>query len=242
MADTQIGRVISKDGLRGRMQDPSSLSRTDTDRVLVQLENGQQVTVPKQLLTLQPDGNYYLPFALNELEPVSDQSTAAPDTVLTVPVLREELSVQKRPVETGRTRIFKTIAERQETIDEPLMREEVVVEHVPVHQVWSGPPPSVRYEGDTLVIPLLEEVFVVEKRLMLKEEVHVRRQQTTVREPQQVTLRSEEVHVERVNPPDEREDSLISNTSSGRDAVGSVPTAQQSTQEGEGNEDSYRLV
>jgi len=80
------------------------------------------------------------------------------------------------------------------------LKQEVAIEHVPINKLWDGPPPPARYEGETLILPLLEEVMVVEKRLMLKEELHVSRVQRTAHEPQTVVLRSEEVTVERVGP------------------------------------------
>ena len=86
-------------------------------------------------------------------------------------------------------------------MDEPLLREEVAIRHVPINKVWEGPPPAPRYEGETYILPLLEEVLVVEKRLVLKEELHISRAQRTVHAPQNVVLRSEDVSVERV-PPD----------------------------------------
>jgi hypothetical protein len=58
--------------------------------------------------------------------------------------------------------------------------------------------PDVRYEGDTMIIPVLEEVLVVEKRLMLQEEIRVTRHRSAVRTPQRVTLRSEQARVERI--------------------------------------------
>ena len=36
-------------------------------------------------------------------------------------------------------------------------------------------PAEIRQDGDTLIIPLMEEVLVVEKRLMLREELHIKR-------------------------------------------------------------------
>jgi len=60
-----------------------------------------------------------------------------------------------------------------------------------------GGPPPVRHEGNTMIIPLLEEVLVVEKRLMLREELRVTRTQTEFHAPQQVTLRREEITVDR---------------------------------------------
>ena len=35
--------------------------------------------------------------------------------------------------------------------------------------------PTIREEGDTIVIPIVEEMLVIERRLLLKEEVRVRR-------------------------------------------------------------------
>lgn len=117
-----------------------------------------------------------------------------------VPVVREELDIEKRMVETGRVRLTKRVHEHEQVLDEPLLRQEVDVEHVPINKVWDGPPPAPRYDGETLIIPILEEELVVEKRLVLREEVHVRRVRRTVHEPQTVVLRDEEVTVERIEP------------------------------------------
>ena len=54
-----------------------------------------------------------------------------------------------------------------------------------------------REEGDTTIIPVIEEVLVVEKRLFLKEEIRIRRTQTTQLHEETVTLRREEVVIER---------------------------------------------
>jgi uncharacterized protein (TIGR02271 family) len=79
------------------------------------------------------------------------------------------------------------------------LHDEVVVERVPINRVVEGPV-SVRSEEDTLVIPLLEEVLVVEKRLLLKEEIRITKQRVETHAPQRVTLRREEAVVERINP------------------------------------------
>jgi uncharacterized protein (TIGR02271 family) len=115
---------------------------------------------------------------------------------IVVPVAEEALSVGKRVIETGGVRINKTVHERQETVDIALTEDHVEVERVPINRVVEGPV-EVRREGETLIIPLYEEVFVVEKRLMLKEELHIRMRREEVHKPQQVTLRREEVSIER---------------------------------------------
>ncbi|MBC7814407.1 MAG: YsnF/AvaK domain-containing protein [Burkholderiales bacterium] len=118
-------------------------------------------------------------------------------TIASIPVIAEELVISKQSVESGKVRIHKSVNEREEVVDEPLLQESIDVVRVEVNQLVDGPVP-VRYEGDTMVISLLEEVLVVEKRLMVREEIHVVRTQTEIHAPQTVTLRSEEVSVERV--------------------------------------------
>jgi uncharacterized protein (TIGR02271 family) len=122
------------------------------------------------------------------------QSTHAEETRV-FPVVEETLDVQIRTRETGGVRITKVVREREELVDEPLLREEVSVERVAVNRMVDGPI-AVRYEGDTLIVPLVEEVLVVEKRLMLKEELRITRRQVEEHTPQRVTLRSEEVTIE----------------------------------------------
>jgi uncharacterized protein (TIGR02271 family) len=124
-----------------------------------------------------------------------------PDTTqaaTVIPVMQEELDVRTRRVETDSgVRVSKAIEEREEVVDEALAREEVEVERVPMN-VPVEAATGVRYEGDTMVIPIFEEVVVVEKRLMLKEEIRVTRRRSSFRSPQRVTLRREVPTVERI--------------------------------------------
>lgn len=119
-----------------------------------------------------------------------------------IPVIAEELTVETRTVETGGVRVHKTVQEHQETVDPALLRETVSMETVEVNRFVDGPTPTNRQEGDTLIVPVLEERLVVEKRLFLKSEIHIRRVQETVHTPQSVTLRSEVVTVERYDTHD----------------------------------------
>jgi uncharacterized protein (TIGR02271 family) len=142
---------------------------------------------------------------LSDLREVSTVQADTAGTVdaehetLVVPVIQEEMRVDRQLVETGRVRIHKRVTERDEILEEPVLQEEVQVERVPINRPVDGPLP-IRYEGDTMIIPLLEEVMVVEKRLMLKEELHIRKRQFTGPLPQHVVLRSEEVEIVRVGP------------------------------------------
>jgi uncharacterized protein (TIGR02271 family) len=173
--------------------------------VLVQLDSGPQVLVPVHILIREEEGRYAVPLALADLERRAGAAPREPPLVL--PVMAEALDVQKRPVETGRVRIHKTVQAREVLVDEPLLREEVIIERVPVNRVVEGPLP-VRYEGDTMIISLLEEVLVVDTRLLLTEEVHITTRRTETHTPERVTLRREDVTIERVdrecNEPDNR--------------------------------------
>ena len=94
-------------------------------------------------------------------------------------------------------RISKRISEHEELIDEPLFREEVTVERVPVNQ-YVDQPPQVRHEGGVMIIPVVREQLVMQKRLVLVEELRVRKQIVETHQPQSVTLRREDVDVRRI--------------------------------------------
>jgi len=127
----------------------------------------------------------------------AEKSPSRTKPTTTIPVIEERVDVRKRVVDRGRgVRVTKHVKEHDLVIDQPLMREEVSVERVAVDQVISGPPPSQRYEGETLVIPVLEEVLVLEKRVHLKEEIRITRRRRSEREAQRVTLKAEDVSVE----------------------------------------------
>ena len=118
-----------------------------------------------------------------------------------VPVAREGVKVQRRARPTAVVRLRKQVDRRTEIIDEPLARDEVVIERVPLDRFVEAPIPD-RYEGDTLIVSVLEEVAVVEKRLRLKEEVRISRRRTTTHDPQVTVLKEEKVVVERRVVPD----------------------------------------
>lgn len=117
----------------------------------------------------------------------------------TIPVVAEELTLGKRVLETGGVRVVKTVSEHQETVSEPVVRESASVERVVVNRLLDAGEalPAPRQEGDTLIVPLFEEVVVVETRVRLTEELHIRRTRTEEAAiPETVTLRRESVHIE----------------------------------------------
>jgi uncharacterized protein (TIGR02271 family) len=121
-----------------------------------------------------------------------------------IPLVEEELSVSKRQREKGRVVVQTIPRERQELVEQELERVDVEIERIPVDRVVETPP-RIREEGDTLVIPVVEEVVVVEKRLVLREEIRVHRRRSVEQFQQPVTLRSEEVRIDRHGPSTEPE-------------------------------------
>jgi uncharacterized protein (TIGR02271 family) len=121
---------------------------------------------------------------------------------VTIQVVEETARIDKRVVETGRVRV----STRTETVDqvlrESLRSDTVEVTRVPVNRTLSEGevPPVAREEDGVTIIPVLEEILVVEKRLVLKEELHIRRSSTDEDVEVPVTLRKQHAVVERVSP------------------------------------------
>ena len=123
---------------------------------------------------------------------------------ITLPVVEETARIEKRVVETGRVRVSTQTETVEQILRESLRNEDVAVTRVPVNRTLAEgeAAPVVRTEGGVTIIPVLEEILVVEKRLVLKEEVHIR--QTSADEDVEVpvTLRKQHAVVERVDLED----------------------------------------
>ncbi|GAB2525314.1 YsnF/AvaK domain-containing protein [Lysobacter humi (ex Lee et al. 2017)] len=120
-------------------------------------------------------------------------------TDLRIPVVQEEVDIAKELVETGRLRIHTHVSERQEVVELPLSREEFTVERVAIGRPVDAPV-EVRQDGDVTIVPVHEEEFVVTRRLVLKEELHIRRAVHRTVETHEVTLRRQDVDVSRAPP------------------------------------------
>ena len=87
----------------------------------------------------------------------------------------------------------------QEDVQRELSGERVAIEHVPVNRyLEDGALPSIRMERDTMVVPIVQEVLVVEKRLVLTEELHITRHKEQVTAEVPVTLRKQRAVIERL--------------------------------------------
>lgn len=158
----------------------------------LRVDGGAQLLVPVGLLVREPDGGYRLPLTFAP-------ATAERPLQVTIPVIEEQLQIDKRQVDTGSgVRVRKAVSEQEKQIAQPLLREQLEVEHVPVGRVVAEAElPQARYEGDTLIVPVLEEVLVVQKQVVLKEEVRITRRRHHETVPHTERVRVEQVTVER---------------------------------------------
>lgn len=183
--------ILTANGLRGsaagQTQPPGGL-------MCVTLDTGRRLWVAPELLIPQADGGYLLPIAVSK-EPDGSQAEAVETTIL--PVIEETASVRKREVQTGGVRISKVVHERTEQVAAETLRERLDVRREPVDEFVAEAEPA-RQEGDTTIVPIYEEVVVVEKRLRLKERWVITRQRETHTETQPVALRSEEAIIEQM--------------------------------------------
>lgn len=125
--------------------------------------------------------------------------------VTTVPIVEESATIEKKIVAQNKVEFIKTVREVIEKIDVPLVHEELNVERVEINQVVAAPPPPIRYEGNKMIISILHETLVVEKRLVLVEELHVTKRQVETIASEEVLLRKEQVNIERTpldSPPE----------------------------------------
>jgi uncharacterized protein (TIGR02271 family) len=115
----------------------------------------------------------------------------------TLPVVEETVHVEKKTIETGKVKVSKTVKVDTETVNLLQVQEEVQIERIPINKFIQTPPPPLRYEGDTIIIPVLQEVMVTEKRLLLIEEVRITKQKVESEEVQEVILHKDEIKVQR---------------------------------------------
>ncbi|MEA2542378.1 MAG: hypothetical protein QOH35_3744 [Acidobacteriaceae bacterium] len=116
---------------------------------------------------------------------------------IVIPLFEEELSVSKRVVPTSRVQVSRVTNSHEQLVDELLSREQVEVERVPIGKPIDAMP-SVREEGDCIIVPVVEEVLKIERLLVLKEEVRIRRVKGSERYQERVTLRKQEAVVNRL--------------------------------------------
>lgn len=170
---------------------PAVIESADADRVAVRLPDGTSVHLDANLVTQLDDGSYRSDVAFDTLA-TGRQSLAE---------VEERIDVRVEGRETGRVRARTVTESREVPVDADGWRQTVEVERVPI-----GKPAdrveAPRVEGDVTIVPVYEEVLVVHKQLVLREEVHLVTRREPISGPEHVTLRRQRVEVERLPPQD----------------------------------------
>jgi uncharacterized protein (TIGR02271 family) len=197
----QIGTVVGVDN------DPA----TGATRLIVEQQGGGQRTLSSDMFSVRNGRIHVHSSAMAgrvtdtrmaaqqpaRLRQTAEELEVAPGEEVRLPIIREEVVVTTRQIERGGVRVHKLVNEREETVEQPITRDVVDVERITIGRVLQGDDvPRAHEEGDTLIIPILEEMLVVEKRLVLKEEVRITKRRTQEMEQVRVVLREEEVQIE----------------------------------------------
>ena len=104
----------------------------------------------------------------------------------------EELRAGVREREAGSMNVKKSVRTEREEVRVPKRREEVDVERVPMDQEV----PEAEFGGEEVVVQVFEEEVVVSKRVVLKEEIRLRKHVVEEEEVVEVDLRKEEVEID----------------------------------------------
>jgi uncharacterized protein (TIGR02271 family) len=125
-----------------------------------------------------------------------DEQNAFTDEV--IPIIQENTVIHNEEVETGKVHIKKTVSKEDFNVNTPIINEVYDIERVPIKgQVLDTPPPAVRNEGDTIVIPVLREIAVMVKRYEIVEEIRITKKTTETPLVQKVTLSKQNINIER---------------------------------------------
>lgn len=114
----------------------------------------------------------------------------------TIPLAEEQAEVSTQRVVDRRIRINRSTTTAEQLLETELWHEEVEIKHVEKNEpVEEGYFPQVRQEGDVLIVPVIEEQVEIIRRYVLKEEVHIHKLKKSEQFQQKVTLRSQEIEI-----------------------------------------------
>lgn len=126
----------------------------------------------------------------------NDDRSEASKFATTIPILSEQVEIEKRRVEGDRMTIDIQTESEIETVSETLLNEEVDVHRIAVGRRVDARP-DIRQDGDTIIIPIIRERLVLKKELFVEEELHIIRKVVPETVTEDVKLRRQRAHVSR---------------------------------------------
>lgn len=186
--------VYGDNGLKGTLLAAARFLDASLEK-RVRLDDGREIMVPSSALLPQPDGSYYLKYGdqpgtapldapLHPLASEPAAATSSPVSSVSNPagfkpgVASQPASSQTSWIQSSAASSLPAQPQLGSSLSAAaaaqLFREDCDVERIPIKRIIDEPA-EIRHEGDTLIVPLMEEVLVVEKKLMLREELHIKR-------------------------------------------------------------------
>lgn len=141
----------------------------------------------------------------SERDPTMPTSGEIPDHGNVIKLGDEVATVKPHEVDGQTVRVSTRTETMEEVVFGTTESQEIEVTRVPIDRVIDAPA-EVRTEGDVVIVPVMEEVAVVETKLVLREELHVRRNIRSKDVELPVTLRKQRAVVERLDPDDAEDD------------------------------------
>jgi len=114
---------------------------------------------------------------------------------INVPLVEEEVVVDKNVREVGQVRIHKQVITENRHIEVPVTREEVVIERVATNRTPDASDKSLFIEQD-IVVPVRVEEVEISKRAVVREEVRVKTEAVQEEKSMDAKVRKETVRIE----------------------------------------------
>lgn len=139
------------------------------------------------------------PLNRNMATPLVRSDVASIDTDdAMIQLVEERLSIDKRVVAGGTVKVSTRTETHDEIAEVMLDRAAVEVERVPIDRAIDAAP-AVRHDGDTMIVPVVEERLVITKQLYLVEELHIHQRLTQEMVKTPVALRRQHAVIERTD-------------------------------------------
>ncbi len=209
--DLRFGaRVVSDSGAEGTISEMPSAGADTGDVIRVTWDDGAITLVPRRDVTVGADsvrvhggpaGDAAATTEATEPTETSDatgatetepqrETLAAPGEDVALPIVEERLVPQMTERERGSVRVRLRTAEEPVAFTAYPAREELTVEEVEIgRELTDGEIAEPRTEGDTTIIPVIEERPVVVMRRVLAKEVRLTKRRVTGMETVQGTAR-----------------------------------------------------
>lgn len=191
-------RVASLDGT-----DLGTVLRSDDDGIEIQVAGSSRtMRIPYDVIATEASSENRVIVQGAVAEGVLDEEPTGPVSDVgdhtTLSLAAEEAIASVRDVDRGKVIIDKHVEMFPHEAKVDIGTDRVDVERVPVNEEFDSPP-GPRQEGDTLIVPVVEEVLVVTKRYRVVEEVHVHKYRDVETQTLQEELRREVVDVREVD-------------------------------------------